>query len=177
MKEDCSAGRLSLEGLEAGPRDWTGELPEGADFWSTEELVFIGPPMLEARVESSADGSVHVTGRLTASVRVPCRRCLTDLKIPMELQLDLWFEATSDPDDEQDGVYRLGLDAAELNLVGPLREEMLLALPVYPECTPACRGYCPRCGESLDEGTCGCGGAEPDPRWDVLRGMKTDEGP
>ena len=177
MKKDCSTGRISLEGLESGPREWSGELPTGAEFWSTDELDFIDPPELEARVESSADGSVHVTGRLAARIRMTCRRCVADLEIPMDLALDLWFEPGIDASEGEDAGFRLSPAAAELDLVRPLREEVLLALPQYPECAPACQGFCPRCGSNLDEGECGCDDTEKDPRWDVLRGMRVEEGP
>jgi uncharacterized protein len=177
MKQNDSAGRLSLEGLESGPREWSGELPTGAEFWSTDELDFIDPPMLEARVESSADGSVHVTGRLAARVRMQCRRCLEDLEIPLDIPLDLWFDAGRDIPAQEDGVFHLDPNAAELDLVMPLREEVLLTLPEYAECKPACRGYCPKCGANLDDGACECDTADPDPRWNVLRETTEGDGP
>lgn len=177
MKEDCSAGRLSLEGLEAGPKDWSGALPTDADFWSSDELDFVDAPLLRARAEGSADGSVHVTGRLTAAVRLACRRCLAALEPRIELPLDLWFEPAVDSTTEEDGVFRLDPAAAELDLVRPLREELLLSLPEYPECVPACSGYCPSCGAELGKEDCDCAEAAPDPRWDVLRKLTEHEGP
>jgi len=177
MKEDCSAGRLSLEGLESGPRDWSGTLPTDADFWSSDELDFIDPPMLQARVEGSADGSVHVTGRFTGVVRRTCRRCLEALERKIELPLDLWFEPAIESTGEEDGVVGLDPAAAELDVVPPLREELILALPEEPECVPACGGFCPSCGADLGIGTCDCAENEPDPRWDALRKLTKHEGP
>jgi len=177
MKENCSAGRLSLEGLESGPKKWSGALPTDADFWSSDELDFIDPPMLRARVEGSADGSVHVTGRLTAAVRLTCRRCLEGLERTIELPLDLWFEPTVEQTGEADGVFGLDSAAAEIDLAGPLREELLLSLPEYPECVPACGGFCPGCGADLGKGICDCADDVPDPRWDVLTKLTKHEGP
>ena len=53
-----------------------------------------------------------------------------------------------------------------------VREELLLALPEYSVCRPDCRGLCPRCGIDLNQSTCECGSAEPDPRWEKLRKLR-----
>jgi len=37
-----------------------------------------------------------------------------------------------------------------------LREELALAVDVYPLCREDCRGLCPRCGADLNQGPCPC---------------------
>jgi len=45
-------------------------------------------------------------------------------------------------------------DAVDLEEI--LREQVLLALPMYPRCTPECQGLCPSCGANLNQRNCGC---------------------
>ena len=61
-----------------------------------------------------------------------------------------------------------------VDLTGPIRDEVALAIPVRPVCRPDCRGLCPTCGTDLnsdpdhghDEGT--------DSPFAVLEGMFAD---
>jgi uncharacterized protein len=50
-----------------------------------------------------------------------------------------------------------------------VRQHLVLALPIAPRCSPACRGLCPKCGADRNEGPCGCEIDEVDPRFHVLR--------
>ena len=50
-----------------------------------------------------------------------------------------------------------------------LREQIILALPMYPRCSPECRGLCPVCGIDLNQETCDCQRDEIDPRLAVLK--------
>ena len=49
---------------------------------------------------------------------------------------------------------------------------MLLALPDYVLCDPACKGLCPVCGADLNDGECGCERTVPDPRLAALKDLK-----
>jgi uncharacterized protein len=50
-----------------------------------------------------------------------------------------------------------------------LREQIILALPMYPRCVEECRGLCPVCGVDLNKETCDCQRDEVDPRLAVLK--------
>ncbi len=56
-----------------------------------------------------------------------------------------------------------------INLEEIFREQVLLALPMYPRCTPECQGLCPSCGANLNQGNCGCDRGDLDPRLAVLQ--------
>jgi len=62
--------------------------------------------------------------------------------------------------------------ANELNLSADLIDILLLALPAKILCREDCAGLCPVCGADLNSTSCGCGGREPDPRWDALQKLK-----
>jgi uncharacterized protein len=75
-------------------------------------------------------------------------------------------EALEDPDS-----YPLAPDATEVDLAPAIREELILAVPRYVLCREDCRGLCPRCGQDLNAGPCGCAPAA-DPRWQALASLK-----
>jgi uncharacterized protein len=56
-----------------------------------------------------------------------------------------------------------------LDLTEVIRQDLLLALPMYPVCRSKCKGLCPHCGQNWNEGACECSLEEIDPRLAVLR--------
>ena len=61
-----------------------------------------------------------------------------------------------------------------VDLTDEIRQSIILALPTYPVCSPACRGVCPACGKNLNEGSCGCVRDVHDERWGVLDGFELE---
>ena len=72
--------------------------------------------------------------------------------------------------------------AAAIDLEAPVREVLMLELPLAPLCAPDCLGICPTCGVDRNERSCECPPPAADPRWaalDALRGeeaLRGDEG-
>jgi len=56
-----------------------------------------------------------------------------------------------------------------VDLSEPLREIILLSLPMHAVCRPDCRGLCPQCGQNLNFGQCDCQKEEIDPRLAILK--------
>jgi uncharacterized protein len=115
---------------------------------------------------------VVVLGRLEGEAEVACRRCLVDVRTPIDQEVTLLFrEGVAPVDAEAEEIYPLPARAQELDLSGAVREHLLLAVPEYLACREACRGLCPHCGANLNETTCDCDTAEVDERWAALREM------
>lgn len=120
-----------------------------------------------------ADKAVLVTGRMTASVTFECVRCLREFSASLDIPLATQFVPPlplpagvhpMPPDEAEDYYYRDDvLDLDEL-----VREEVLMAAPLNPQCRADCLGLCPRCGQDLNQGVCACA-PSPDPRWAGLR--------
>ncbi len=175
MNSGFPAARIDLDRLRGGPAEGTADLPADAAAWGLEEIEIAEPPRLRYRAEPGGHGGVRVTGQLQAGLTVSCRRCLEPVLCPVEVEFDYRFDPSVRVEDGEESVFPLDPDGAELDLSGPLREELLLAAPEFPVCQDDCRGLCPRCGAELNQDAdCGCGGEEPDPRWDVLRQMVSD---
>jgi len=166
--------RVDLDRLRRGPVEWTGDLPAEAAAWALDELDFATGPRLRYRAEPGGHGGVRVIGRLEATLRLECRRCLRELLSPLEIEFDFRFDPSVEEWEEESSVFTLDPDAAALYLLRPIREELVLALPGYPVCREGCRGLCPVCGADLNESACGCTKEQSDPRWDILKKMPSD---
>jgi len=139
-----------------------------------EELDVIRP--LTGRIRLlRTDNGILVTGHLQTAARVPCRRCLVPVVLPVEMDLEEQFRpsvdictgATIPAEDGEDEVTRMdGHHMVDLTEV--IRQNLLLAIPTSPLCRPNCRGLCPDCGANLNEESCNCQRQERDPRLAAL---------
>lgn len=164
---------VDLRDLREGPLAWEEEAPEPEEVWSDLEVEFRGAVRLRAEATLARGGGVHLEGRLEVPVGLSCRRCLADLDRRLDVPLDLWFRPESEDVEKGGGVvFDLASEARKVDLVPALREELVLAIPAFPECEDECSGLCPRCGARLDEEECDCTFEEPDPRWDALRALR-----
>ena len=59
-------------------------------------------------------------------------------------------------------------EAHEVDLTEPVRQSVLLEIPMKPLCRPDCAGLCPHCGKNRNEGPCDCQEEPADPRLSVL---------
>jgi len=140
-----------------------------------------------ARVEISGQltrsgTAVTATGRVRASARLLCTRCLEPVPWQEEEEFELELRPRhEEPHEEEielesedlDVVY---LDDEVLDLAQLAAEQVLLALPMKVLCREDCKGLCPRCGGSLNQADgCSCE-PEVDPRWDALKTLKDQIG-
>lgn len=177
MNSGFPAARVDLDRLRRGPVEWSGTLPADGGAWGLGDLEFVDAPRLDFRAEPGGHGGVRVVGTLGVTLRVACRRCLDEIPWPLKIDFDLRFDPSVDESEEEGAVFALERDAASLDLVRPLREELALAVPDYPVCEDGCLGLCPVCGIDRNETVCECGRSEADPRWDVLRQLVSDGQP
>ena len=142
--------------------------------WRESGIQLTGP--LEARLEAQYAGrDVVVRGDLSGQVRLPCRRCLSEVTLDLDEEVAWLFRAgVSRVEAEDSEIYPLPERGDELELADPIREQVTLAVPQYAICRDACRGLCPRCGANLNEEQCDCEPIEVDSRWAALRGLRTD---
>ena len=124
------------------------------------------------------DNVVHVQGRAQVPLTAPCVRCLKTVPVPVDVAVSATLVPKDQaPEADDEGAIRAddaGVSTYEghhLDLADVVRDEVLLELPMRPLCSPFCAGLCNRCGEDLNQRSCGC---EPqvDPRWHALRDVK-----
>ncbi len=121
------------------------------------------PPLCAHLTLESVPDGILVRGAVTARMRHTCHRCAT------EFGEDLTAEVTELLGGHPDDDYRLERDVADVE--GPVRDALLLALPLVPTCREECAGLCSVCGADLNTGTCPGHDDEPDSPFAALRGL------
>jgi DUF177 domain-containing protein len=120
------------------------------------------PLSLDVRLESLAEG-ILARGRVHGRWSGACSRCLCPVDQEFEVDLRELFER----DPVQDETYPL--EHEEIDLEQPVRDTVVLEMPLVPLCRPDCRGLCPTCGTDRNETACACPTTPPDARWERLR--------
>ena len=167
LKEPVGSTRTSP--IVVDLRRLTPELLQGAP---ESEAALVGT----VRLINSQVG-VLVQADLQGVVVLPCARCLEPVEAPLAFRVEETFVPTTDvltgrPLEVEEEDRALWIDEHHiLDLEEVLRQDVLLAAPVHPLCSPDCRGLCPTCGQNLNEGPCSCG-PQVDERWQALKQLK-----
>lgn len=117
---------------------------------------------------------VLATASLTGSEDEQCSRCLEDIQVTLELNVQEEFIASVDavsgaqlsPPDEPDA-FRISGNQI-LNMEEAARQAWISARPIQALCKPDCSGLCSECGRNLNQSACSCSPAA-DERWGRLR--------
>ena len=150
-----------------------GRIPPDDALWEGSGLEFAAPVEVRLRASWAGSGELVVRGTIGAPVQAECRRCLDPVRVDLDEEVTMVFASPETPGIEEDAETRkLDPRAGELDLSGPVREEVILAADPYVLCDPGCKGLCPRCGVNKNEETCTCVDEERDPRWDALEALK-----
>jgi uncharacterized protein len=152
--------RVDLRDLHRGPVETAGQLDPDDPAFAGLDLELAGPVSVDGRLQETGPGEYFWRGRLRGERVASCRRCLTEVRQPIDVELSVLF--SEDPDAADDpSVYPLPPHAAILDLGEAVREELALAVPPFVLCRDDCAGLCPRCGADLNAGPCQCTPAEP----------------
>jgi uncharacterized protein len=123
------------------------------------ELEFEAPEMIGTEIVSVLKGeAMHIplrleavyegvlaTGQVFAQAQAQCSRCLTELKIPVEVDFQELFAYSLTSDDE------LLVVNEQIDLEQLVIDSVVLNLPFQPVCSPDCLGLCSECGIVMNE--------------------------
>ena len=167
---------LSLEGILDEPLIFGFDLSFSTRALDREPLLEISPVRFEGQVVR-VEGGYSLDGHLWYSGRLECSRCLEPYPFDEDQDFSLLLYKRRAPTSEE-----VALDDEDLDVwfyddpkvpVAPIAEERIqIAVPMKPLCREDCRGLCPRCGQDLNEGLCGCAVESIDPRWEALQRLK-----
>lgn len=160
------------------------ELPRRAGDFKDYRLDFatpesIGNPMIAIPVnspiliilkaESVSDG-VLLSGTVSGKAVGECGRCLDPIEeaIKQNFQELFFYENRAGEEEE----FTMEGDIADLEI--PIRDAVILALPINPICSENCRGLCSGCGEKWENLPRGHEHELIDPRWKGLSEWKSD---
>lgn len=160
----------------------------------TDETIDIENPI---RVEAhDVKGNVKITritqdllvqGNVSAQVDAVCGRCLDEFRLPVSGTLEEQYEPTVDietghsirrAEDEEvdDTAFEINQNH-EIDLTEPVRQALLVAMPISPVCREDCAGLCPNCGANLNDGPHSCQTETVDNRWAALSELKIEDFP
>ena len=147
--------QVDVRDLHHGPVDTVGQLEPADQTFAGLALDLDGPVQVKGRLSQTGDQEFFWQARLTATLLGSCRRCLTDLRYPLDADVEVLFSADPDAADDP-SVYPLPAPVTRVDVRPAVREEVALAVSAYPLCREDCAGLCSRCGADLNVGPCGC---------------------
>lgn len=113
--------------------------------------------------KAKAEGGVKLT------FQAACDRCLTEVPVTLNLRFDRAVAAPDVATEDEDGDPSDYMEGYQLNVETFVYHEILINWPVKILCKEDCMGVCPKCGQNLNMGDCGCDTFVPDPRMAVLK--------
>ena len=143
--------------------------------------------------DCSLNGSVRINGKLTrierdiffagdlqASLQVACTRCLKSFPLMVKNKIRVHFiprakEQSSGTEVEvkETDIEQEVYEEDRVDLSGPIRDNILLDVPLVRLCNEGCKGICSECGNDLNINQCECQReGEIDPRFAVLKTLK-----
>ena len=126
------------------------------------------------------DHEVFFAGELQTLLQVICTRCLKSFSLPIKnkvrahfvprvKELSLGSEVEIKETDIEKEVYH----EDRIDLRGPVRDQILLDVPLVRLCQKGCKGICFMCGNNFNANPCECVIEEEiDPRLAVLKNLK-----
>lgn len=157
---ECYSGSLSLGTLVAGPDVSPDSNPEEIFTLGADEYKFTGPVDWRVTISNTGENLV-VLGTVTGSARTSCARCLEDVEVDFDGEIEGYIFLEEPTEDQIEGFeedeYVVLLDDEKIVDLEPLiRAALCLEAPLMPLCSDDCQGLCPQCGHNLNEGPCGC---------------------
>lgn len=146
-------------------------------YFSTEQ-VEVKSLVMELTIQHS-DQEYYCGGEIEAESALECCRCLGSYSESLTGRTDFVVKSKdiemSDSDDsiidDELYVYFKGT-GLQVEIGEPVRQAIILALPMHPLCSDNCKGLCTKCGKNLNSGFCGCKIEKIDSRWEGLNILK-----
>jgi uncharacterized protein len=165
---------IDLRGLREG-RHERALTATGASLALPEEMIRIDGEVRLDLILTVTGTLIRAQGMVRALSHLDCGRCLEPFTNEIETELDLVLRTGPGGirmEDEDETAPFVGEDWIAFD--APVREALILSVPIKPLCRPDCRGLCPICGENLNVSSCTCSPRADDPRWAALRPLLDD---
>jgi uncharacterized protein len=149
--------RVDIRDLQRGPVRTVGRLKPDDRIFEGLGLGLDGPVDVTGQLQPAGEGQYLWRGHIHGVVRGECRRCLTEVRQPVDVGVEAAV-FTTDPESADDpDFYPLPERATAVDVGDIVREEIALAgQSNLLLCREDCAGLCPRCGADLNAGPCAC---------------------
>ena len=120
------------------------------------------------------------SGDLEAQLRVACTRCLKPFPFEVKSMIQVHFiprvkepSPGSEVEIKETDIEKEIYEEDRIDLHGPIRDQILLEVPLILLCQENCKGICPGCGRDRNTDLCECENyGVIDPRFAVLQKLK-----
>lgn len=109
------------------------------------------------------EGALVVRGSISGTFQLTCGRCLGLATITVDdpdLRLTYLPRAETEPVEEEqlslEDLDTYTFSGEEIDLEPLVREQLVLAIPMAPQCKDDCKGLCSGCGADLNLKACDC---------------------
>jgi uncharacterized protein len=150
---------MDLSRLAPGGETFEGEAPPAILELEPDALVEAISPIRYNLFAELLPGELIVRGSLSVRIAFDCGLCAKRTEAEVRVRDFLRVRE-----------YRELAEA--IDLTPDMREDIILAFPNYPVCSPECRGLCPQCGANWNETSCSCKPPGGNQTWDALDQLK-----
>ena len=120
---------------------------------------------LKLTVTNLGNRRVALQGATKIVLAIPCSRCLDDVSVPFEIEIDDEIDFGKSEDARREDLdERVYIDGTNLDVERLIYDEILLDFPLQTLCREDCKGICRVCGVNLNRETCSCDQTVLDPR-------------
>lgn len=114
---------------------------------------------------SKHNTTVQCVGQMKGVLTLPCHRCLSPARVPLDIPVHTIFappskiqveDTTADPDPDEDDLDYAHHDGEIVDLAPIMREYIILAVPLRILCKDDCLGLCAQCGTDRNVAACSC---------------------
>jgi len=167
-----------------------GEIPEGGlnfDVLADKEQFEIDQPdctLIDGvKVKGSLkkiERDICFFGDLQAQLQLTCTRCLKPFPFQVESKIQIHFvprakeqSPGSEVEIKETDIEQEVYEDDRVDMSGPIRDQILLEVPLMHLCQKDCKGICSECGTDLNLNQCECQNeGQIDPRFAVLKKFK-----
>lgn len=110
-------------------------------------------------------GILELDGRLKASYKTACYRCLKEIGGHIDIKINDCFANGTKTAEEMDAYC---FEGKLIDLDKVLEDNIILNLPMKEVCSAQCRGLCQICGTNLNEAPCSCRVDSVNPQMEAL---------
>lgn len=133
----------------------------------TDSFEILSKSLMNLTVANVGKDEAKLNGTVKLTFRAGCDRCLTEVPVTLELEIERMVLSPETAGEEQDD---LGfMDGFWLDVETLVQNEILINWPTKILCKDDCKGICPVCGQNRNIRGCGCDTFVPDPRMAVIQ--------
>lgn len=154
------------------------DFPDIAALVPESGAVYRDPISIHLRFQQTGR-MVEVDGRIQATIMLICGRCLCTFERVLTETVSLTYvpgltaqELAAEHELNKDELGLIMYHDDRLELLAPLQEQLLMALPISAVCSDNCQGLCLECGVNLNIARCNCDRKPFNSKFGVLAQLK-----